>query len=57
MAVQRPSEATVGRLTDENEFIHVYPLFGREHVLSMGCWCHPEPLFDLPIVIEHNVEH
>jgi len=42
----------------EEEFIHVYPLFGREHVLKgMRCWCQPEPDEHEPLVIIHNVAH
>ena len=44
-------------MDEEIERVHVYPLFGREHEISLDCWCHP--LFDeeapeLEIVI-HNV--
>jgi hypothetical protein len=40
-----------------DDAVHVFPLFGREHVLDgLGCWCHPEPLPEQPSVIVHNVE-
>lgn len=35
--------------------LHVAPTFGREHILSPYCWCHPE--IDDNRVITHNVMH
>jgi hypothetical protein len=42
-----------------DERIHVYPTFGREHIISNTepCWCEPEPLPDEPCIIVHNAEH
>jgi hypothetical protein len=37
------------------EAIHVYPLFGREHVISRDCWCCPQEEHEGVLV--HNVEH
>ena len=39
-----------------DEPIHVYPLFGREHVTDGPCWCEPEPLPDEPRVLVHHPE-
>ncbi len=40
------------------DIIHVYPLFGREHViLGLNCWCHPERDEAEPRLVIHNVEH
>ena len=38
--------------------VHVYPCFGREHVVSYDCWCHPRLDWDggVPIVV-HTVHH
>ncbi len=41
--------------SDEQERVHVYPLFGREHEVSTDCWCHPLPDEEMPNVIVHNV--
>lgn len=38
------------------EFIHVYPLFGREHIASAECWCEPEPDAEEPQVLIHHPE-
>jgi hypothetical protein len=45
-------------MDDEDEIIHVYPLFGREHDTDHGaaCWCQPEPLPDELRVLVHHVE-
>ena len=38
-----------------SEFLHVYPLFGREHVLEgTDCWCEPEPDEENPLILVHN---
>ena len=44
---------------DDEDLIHVYPLFGREHITNQGkdCWCQPKPLPDESAVLLHNVEH
>lgn len=39
---------------DELENWHVYPLFGREHEMSVNCWCHPEADHASPTVFVHN---
>lgn len=39
------------------EFTHVYPLFGREHEMSIDCWCHPTQDDEEPTLILHNVEN
>jgi len=45
-------------LVEETEWIHVYPLFGREHVLDgFTCWCNPDVDEECPDVIVHNVEN
>lgn len=47
----RPQE----QITVDDGLVHVYPLFGREHVLEgLGCWCHP--ILDNGVVI-HEQEH
>lgn len=39
------------------DLVHVYPLFGREHVLNgFACWCNPERDLDNPYVVIHNAE-
>jgi len=44
-------------MEDEDDLIHVYPTFGREHVLlGLTCWCHPEPDTTTPSVVIHH-EH
>lgn len=46
-------------LADFRETVHVVPLFGRTHVASYDCWCHPEPDtdgFDAPIWV-HRTFH
>jgi hypothetical protein len=35
--------------------IHVYPLHGREHVISGECWCCPREEYEGVLV--HNEEH
>lgn len=43
---------------DNGEDIHVYPLYGQEHVISgTDCWCSPERLTEEPTVVVHNVHH
>ena len=42
---------------DMPDNIHLYPLFGREHVMTTDCWCHPERDPTQPEVVIHNVEH
>lgn len=37
--------------------VHVYPLFGREHILTDSCWCHPQPDPQEPTLLIHNQEH
>jgi hypothetical protein len=42
---------------DDDDLIHVYPLFGREHVTSgRECWCQPEPDIEQPLVLIHHAE-
>lgn len=38
-------------------FIHVYPTFGREHVIAVECWCCPKPLTDQPSVYVHEADN
>jgi len=59
-----PSQDEAGALaaTDDTSAkrIHVYPLFGREHVLEgMSCWCEPEvdEEVDEYAVVIHNPDH
>lgn len=42
----------------DDDIIHVYPLFGREHDAGhgMNCWCQPERDVDEPNVIIHHAE-
>jgi hypothetical protein len=45
-------------VTEEIEIVHVYPLFGKEHILDgFKCWCFPEIDKECPGVVIHNVEH
>ncbi len=37
------------------DLIHVHPLFGPEHELSLACWCHPDLDEENPNVCIHNV--
>ena len=34
---------------------HVYPLFGRNHVMSGRCWCHPGCDLRVVPVWNHNI--
>lgn len=43
--------------TEVPKVVHVFPLFGREHVMSIDCWCRPAPLPDNLFVYLHNVLH
>lgn len=43
-----------------HDAVHVYPLFGREHLIDkeVECWCHPElDEEDGIVVIVHRVFH
>jgi hypothetical protein len=40
-----------------DELIHVYPLFGPEHAMSVDCWCHPVLDDAEPTVVIHNAEN
>lgn len=43
-------------ICEENQEVHVYPLFGREHEFEgLSCWCHPERDVAEPRVVVHNV--
>lgn len=43
---------------DHRDLIHVYPTFGREHVLDgLTCWCRPERDAECPDVVVHVQEH
>ncbi len=47
-----------GKVVDMENLVHLYPLFGPEHICSgFKCWCHPEPDPDDPELILHNVMH
>lgn len=46
-----------GLNSEADEIVHVYPLFGREHVMSIECWCHPEIDEECDNVVVHNVEN
>lgn len=37
--------------------IHVYPLFGPKHSLTLDCWCHPSPPAKGDKIVMHNVAH
>ena len=50
--VNAESVATIG-----NEYVHVYPLFGRVHEVSIHCWCHPEHDAVNPLVLVHHVDN
>jgi len=42
---------------DDKEYVHVYPQFGRAHVLvGKTCWCQPVPDEEVPTVLIHNIE-
>jgi hypothetical protein len=44
---------------DPPPITHVYPLFGRAHVLDLEegeCWCQPTPDPECPSVLIHNAE-
>lgn len=38
--------------------VHLYPLFEREHDMSLDCWCKPEPVAETngELVIHRNQE-
>lgn len=42
------------KLDEDFTEYHVIPLFGREHDMSMSCWCIPCRDKDTPTVIVHN---
>jgi hypothetical protein len=37
----------------EKHEVHVFPLFGRKHILCASCWCHPDRDGELFV---HNAE-
>lgn len=42
-------------LDEQPRTVHVYPVFGRRHVLEGPCWCEPW-LYEDGVVV-HNQEH
>ena len=40
----------------EEEAVHVFPLYGREHEMSTKCWCQPVQDTVEPTVWLHNPE-
>ena len=48
----------MNELLEALDYIHVYPLFGREHDTDHGplCWCQPEAEPDAPEVLVHKAE-
>jgi hypothetical protein len=40
----------------ETDETHVYPLFGREHILAADYWCQPQPDPEYPSLLIHNPE-
>ena len=40
-----------------DEWVHVYPTFGRQHVLSPDCWCYPDTDEDHPGVLLHHEDN
>lgn len=54
LPTQSPSLSDVLRIVADEQ--HVYPTFGREHVMTMECWCLPERDPEEPKVVIHHVE-
>ena len=52
-----PDEEEEGSLYVLVEVQHVYPLFGRRHILRPHCWCHPEWDNAFAGVLVHNVDN
>ena len=43
----------------DDQIIHIYPTFGRQHVTDQrdGCWCHPRvELTDGGVLVIHEAE-
>lgn len=54
--IDSPPQLQTTETDDDEGLIHVYPLWGREHVLEgMSCWCHPQ--VDEHGVVIHNAEN
>lgn len=39
---------------DRRSDVHVVPAWGREHEMSMRCWCMPERAEDVRAVVVHR---
>lgn len=37
--------------------VHVYPLYGPRHTMSLACWCHPSEEPGEERIVVHNVAH
>jgi hypothetical protein len=49
-------DAIAAEAGEPPEYLHVYPLFGREHVIKgLECWCHPVLDDEVPNVVVHNL--
>lgn len=57
----RPIQYTTPQSPDQcigvDDDVHVVPIAGREHELSIGCWCHPERDPEVPELIVHNLDN
>lgn len=54
--VHTPDRSEANRSQVDDELVHVFPLFGREHVLDgRACWCHPDRDSTCPELVLHNV--
>ena len=42
---------------DYSSDVHVFPTFGKPHILSVFCWCEPIRDIDEFHVIIHDVSH
>jgi hypothetical protein len=37
-----------------DDLVHVFPVYGREHVFSVECWCCPVPDTECPDMLVHR---
>lgn len=40
---------------DDDETVHVAPMFGPAHDMSRTCWCHPEADASQRDLVVHNI--
>jgi hypothetical protein len=45
------------QVMEQDRDLHVYPEFGRPHVMSQFCWCEPEEDGEYSAVYIHHQDH